>query len=182
VVWILAQGAWDDAGTWDDADFWRDGPAAVVLEPWLLLTGYWNDEGYWDDTAHWKDGPTVIDLGWEMLTPTFDRVPNSATWEVRCQFVDTATDEPYDLTGSPDDIVVTIRDAYTKTNLLTGNFVSGEVFLLPGVDGGFAWRFTDDQMGTLCPKTYEIGVRFEFDLESEVAQVILGRLHVIAGL
>jgi hypothetical protein len=48
--WILAEGAWSDAGQWQDDAFWMDGDQPA----WLLTSGIWNDSGAWNDAATWR--------------------------------------------------------------------------------------------------------------------------------
>lgn len=115
-----------------------------------------------------------------MITPVFNHVSSRATWEERVTLYDTETEEPIDLSTEVDAIWVTLRDKDEETELLSGSLADGTVFLISGAEGTFGWRFTKEQMQSLAPKTYEVGVLV--DVADERVQVILGRMSVVRGL
>ena len=114
-----------------------------------------------------------------MITPTFGPISNRETWEERVALYDAETNEVLDISDA-DAMTIVLRDTYTLTEVLSGSLEDATIFLLDPEEGTFGWVFTDDQMGTLNPKTYEVGILL--DMADEVTQVILGRVAVVRGL
>jgi hypothetical protein len=114
-----------------------------------------------------------------MIDHTFSAVSNKQTWDERIEITDIETGEAIDLSYGVDNIIVTLRDPTSGSEVLAGDLVDGTVYLLTD-DDAFAFKFTPSRMDALEAKTYEIGIRIE--LADETAQLILGRVPVVQGL
>lgn len=112
------------------------------------------------------------------LQATFDPVSNKETWVEAVQFFDQETSETLDLEGNVDAVTIAIREQGTKSQVLSGTLADETVEILP--DGVIQWEFSDDQMGSLCNRTYDIGATLEKD--GQTVQFILGTLPVLDGV
>lgn len=109
----------------------------------------------------------------ELLQPA----SNKATWKVDYELVDDETDELIDMSNVTE-ITVGVRDPRSKTSRLQGSLTGGEVAVTD--TGTLRWTFTADQMGGLCPQTYEVGLTLEQD--DETVQLLIGHLPVLDGI
>jgi hypothetical protein len=112
-----------------------------------------------------------------MLIGTFDPTSTSATWSESNEIVDDETGEAIDL-SDVDEITVVIRDPKTKTIMQSATLTGSTVVIVE--TGVFQWEFSDDQMGALDPKTYDIGCVLEKD--GQKIQYLIGRLPVLDGI
>jgi hypothetical protein len=113
-----------------------------------------------------------------MYTGSLATVSNTATW----QFARTLKDDETDENVIIDDciVTVTVREQNNGSQRLVASSEDGSIFFPE--EGVFQWKFTVAQMQTLCPGTYDVGVRIS-DKDKEVTEpLIVGTITVIDGI
>jgi hypothetical protein len=110
-----------------------------------------------------------------MYLGTLQPVSNKATWVETVEVRDD-DNEPLDITSAT--IVVAVRNKKSKRVELTAE--TGNGVTLPGDTGVFQFTFSVDQMGGLCPETYDVGVTIEID--DVTTQLFIGTVAVLDGV
>jgi hypothetical protein len=111
-----------------------------------------------------------------MYTGSLPTVSNREDWRQAMQLVDADTGEVVDI--SLCSIMMTLRDAKTKQEMLRGSTDSGEIII--GDDMVFSWLFPASRMGALCQSQYEVGIRISQD--DRVAQLVIATIDVLEGI
>ena len=96
---------------------------------------------------------------------------NRATWVEEFQLYDDETNEPVDLTGAT--IVMQFRHPGDCSPILTADISQAAL-------GTFQAKLTADQMKTLMPKQYDVGVTIERD--GIITQEFIGTIPVLDGV
>ena len=104
-------------------------------------------------------------------------VSNRADWIDCYKLIDDETDDPIDLSDATE-ITIEVRDRDTRRSLFSATLSGGTIEHIE--TGVFQWAFTLDQMRTLCPKTYDVGLTI---LKDGIAtQILIGSLPVYDGI
>jgi hypothetical protein len=113
--------------------------------------------------------------GWLNLTAT---ATDSADWAETVEITDDTTGEAYD--ASAEEFRLEITDCGSA--LLTASTEAGaDVLMTRPASNQISWRFTADQMATLCAgKTYAVGC-VRKDGDGNITQFIVGELAVVSG-
>jgi hypothetical protein len=105
----------------------------------------------------------------------FPAATDDADWAMTLDLTDDATNAPYN--ASALDFTVEITDCGQA--LLTAKTADGS--LTRPANNQIFWRFTKDQMGTLCKdKTYKVGCVAQ-DADGNITQIFVADLPVIDG-
>lgn len=113
-----------------------------------------------------------------MLQGTLPPRSNKANWGETIELYDDDTNAAMDL-STAEDIIVSVRDECST--VLSAKLSGGTVTLADdGLSASF--NFTAGQMGGLCPKTYEFGIRIIFVDQDNELQLFLGYVPVLRGL
>lgn len=112
-----------------------------------------------------------------MSAGAFDQVSNRATWTEAIELIDDDTGELLNISAATE-IIVEIREPRTFTPVLTASLANGKV-TRPSL-GVFQWKFTSDEMRTLCALTYEVGATLTMAGDTE--QIVIGTLPVLDGV
>lgn len=110
-----------------------------------------------------------------MRTGSLDPVSNRQSFQLIRQIIDAETGEAIDLTGAT--IVFEVRRKDCSGASLSATTDNGKI-IFPTTDT-YQIDFTVEEMRTLFPETYDIGLTFERD--DETVQIIIGTLPVLAG-
>lgn len=109
------------------------------------------------------------------------QVSNQATWTLRIEVFDDEDNSRIDVTALVEDMVLTVRDVDSQSEVLTGSLSGGELAVL---DLGVVRLSIDaGRMRSLrASKTYEVGVLTTMKANGAIDQTILGTLPVLDGL
>jgi hypothetical protein len=99
-----------------------------------------------------------------------------STREDWIQAVDVVDEEGDDVTITDATIRLAVRKKGDSAPTLTADTDDGIVIATPT----FTWSFTPDDMGSLCPGQYEVGVAIEID--GETTQLIVGTVSIVDGI
>jgi len=110
-----------------------------------------------------------------MYTETLPPVSNRATFDESIQCFEDEQGAPLDISAATE-IIVEIADCGRAC--LSAKLSAGQI-VLGGTTGVFSFVFSAEQMGSLCPKTYDFNVLVTVNGETE--QAIAAQLPVING-
>ena len=103
---------------------------------------------------------------------------NRATYHIDFQLFDDETDEGIDLTGAV--ITLEVKRDEDSAVLLSATTTNGKIVVTDMDEGNFELVFTEDNMRSLDPKTYHVGITIE--QSGETIQYLKGTLPVLHGV
>src|SRR5690606_4788276 len=113
------------------------------------------------------------------MTTHLPPVSNKASWSDSIIVRDVDSGEALDLTDA-EEITLRLREPRTCAQVLEASLSGGSIERETST-GTITFTFTADQMGALCPQTYEFGLLITWT-DGSVDQVALGRVPVLKGL
>lgn len=108
------------------------------------------------------------------------QVSNLETWTDTIELFDDVAGDAVDLSTAAD-IVVTLRDPADGSTALTASLDGGEI-VLAADDLSAVLTVPRSTMDDLAAKTYEIGLRVIWTVDTNEKQYVLGTLAVLEGL
>lgn len=113
-----------------------------------------------------------------MLMGTLPPRSNRASWTDVIELTDEDTGDLIDVSTGINEITVRLRDPETRAEVLSKALSASEIVVIS--TGIVQFSFSSSEMGSLCPKTYELGCLVT---SSEgIEQIFLGRVPVLEGL
>ena len=113
-----------------------------------------------------------------MYTGSLPVGTNRATYHQDFQLFDDETDEGVDLTGAV--ITLELKKQTSDTVVLSATTTNGKIVVTDVTNGNFELTFTEGDMRSLDPKTYDVGMTIEQN--GEVLQYLKGTLPVLDGV
>lgn len=103
---------------------------------------------------------------------------NRATYQQAFQLYDDEDDEGISLAAAK--ITLEVRRPGRGSPEIRATTENGRIVVTDQDDGSFELTFTPDQMRSLCPMTYEVGITIEQN--GETIQYLIGTLPVLDGI